>query len=128
LPLYTVINDRDFHNELSSFYTKLLMLILSLASALALALVSGAAVADVVVTDFNGARQETPYWTDYALNPYPLHRNLELSMDEEMAPLTATVEGEFIHYHEVFDAATIAATKKWVLLEKCGWLCMRLGF
>ena len=109
-------------------YTKLHMLILSSAAALALPLISGTAAADRVATEFTGARQETPYWMAYALNSYPLRRNLEVSVDEVMAPLTATVEGEFIHYHEVFDAATIAETKKWVLLKKCGWLCMRLGF
>ena len=67
---------------------------LLLASSIALALASGAAVAasKSISQDVIDARQETQIWTTYALNPYLRANDLQVSVNKGKATLRGSVE------------------------------------
>ncbi len=68
-------------------YTKSRKLVLASAITLALASISGAAVADTLSQDLTEARQETQIWTTYALSPYLRASDLKVSVDNGTATL-----------------------------------------
>ena len=59
--------------------------------ALAMAGISGAALADTVPQNVIEARQETQIWTSYALSPYLRANDLKVSVHDGKATLTGTV-------------------------------------
>ncbi|PKN07483.1 MAG: transporter [Deltaproteobacteria bacterium HGW-Deltaproteobacteria-8] len=59
---------------------------------LALAASSGVAAAGTVSQEITDARQETQIWTTYALSPYLRANNLSVSVQNNKATLTGTVE------------------------------------
>jgi len=65
---------------------------LLLASGIALALASGAAVAGTPSQEVTEARQETQIWTTYALSPYLRANDLGVSVHDGKATLTGKVE------------------------------------
>jgi len=72
-------------------YTKSRKFVLASAITLALASISGAAIADTVSQDVNSARQETQIWTTYSLSPYLRANDLQVSVNDGTATLTGTV-------------------------------------
>ena len=60
--------------------------------ALALAAMSGTAMADTMGQDMTEARQETQIWTSYALSPYLRASDLKVAVHAGKATLSGTVE------------------------------------
>jgi len=73
-------------------YTKYRKLVLASAITLAMASISGMAVADSLSQDLTEARQETQIWTTYSLSPNLRANDLKISVDNGTATLTGTVE------------------------------------
>jgi len=73
-------------------YTKSRKFVLASAITLALASISGAAVAGAMSQDLTSARQESQIWTTYSLSPYLRANDLQVSVNEGTATLTGTVE------------------------------------
>ena len=65
---------------------------LIIASGIALAALSGAAIADTAGQNVTEARQETQIWTTYALSPYLRALDIKVSVHAGKATLTGTVE------------------------------------
>ena len=73
-------------------YTKSRKLVLASAITLALASISGVAIAGTLSQDVASARQESQIWTTYSLSPYLRANDLKVSVNEGTATLTGTVE------------------------------------
>ncbi len=73
-------------------YTKSRKLVLASAITLALASISGVAVADMLSQDVTAARQESQIWTTYSLSPYLRANDISVSVNEGTATLSGTVE------------------------------------
>ena len=73
-------------------YTKSRKFVLASAITLALASISGAAIADTMSQDLTAARQESQIWTTYSLSPYLRANDLQVSVNGETATLSGTVE------------------------------------
>ncbi|MCJ7815724.1 MAG: hypothetical protein MUP31_06705, partial [Xanthomonadales bacterium] len=69
-------------------YTKTRKYVLASAITLALASISGAAIADTMSQDLTSARQESQIWTTYSLSPYLRANDIKVSVDNETATLT----------------------------------------
>ncbi|MHC1700941.1 MAG: BON domain-containing protein [Humidesulfovibrio sp.] len=67
-------------------------LILASGLVLAMAASSGVAAAGTVSQEITSARQETQIWTTYALSPYLRANNLSVSVQNNKATLTGTVD------------------------------------